>query len=280
MYWGTAGPEGSTFATPRKASLVQGFVQCRDRHRKGSGSPLLADIPHTSPRTRQAAGPPWQELSRQFPWQYPMAGAGRGRGGPIPAAGWPCPHEAAAPWPPQRWLHPSPPPPLLPHRRRLGGCRWPDVGPDPANTAAGATLGLCRVWIRPRMGRSPWCRGIPFLHPVWKPRWDKGSDVLGHPQDVASASLPWLGPGGQDRALRGQLLGSLLVVPKTDNSPCMHPALVPCPPPCTPGRGQEPTQRYGCCSCRRAVAVGPRVLSPSPQPGPAPLCPPRPDAHP
>lgn len=75
-------------------------------------------------------------------------------------------------------------------------------------------------------------------------------------------------------------MGSLLVVPKTDNSPCMHPALVPCPPPCTPGRGQEPTQRYGCCSCRRAVAVGPRVLSPSPQPGPAPLCPPRPDAHP
>lgn len=162
---------------------------------------------HPHAHTRQAAGPPWQELSRQFPWQYPMAGAGRGRGGPIPAAGWPCPHEAAAPWPPQRWLHPSPPPPLLPHRRRLGGCGWPDVGPDPANTAAGATLGLCRVWIRPRMGRSPWCRGIPFLHPVWKPRWDKGSDVLGHPQDVASASLPWLGPGGQDRALRGPALG-------------------------------------------------------------------------
>lgn len=96
--------------------------------------------------------------------------------------------------------------------------------------------------------------GGSFLHHVWKPHQDEGRDALGLSPPgcgpgwvLVAKTEPWGGFGGQ-------LLVSLLVVPKTGNDPCIgvHTARCPVPPPRTPG----------CCGCKRSWWWVPGSLCP------------------
>lgn len=205
-------------------------------------------FPPHSPRPRtppQAAG--------QLPWQRPIPGqAARGTQWPCPrnvAAVSLCPRKAAAPHPP------SPPPPLLPQRRRLGGCGWPDVGPDPASAAGGPWGG----WIRPRTGRSPGARGSLPPSRVAAPR-DNGSHALVNPRMWPWPHWPgWVLVAETEPCREGQVLGSLLALPKIGNGP--HVGMHPVPCPCTPGQGQEVARPHGHYGCGEG---GLGVLLPSP----------------
>ncbi|KAM6339934.1 neurensin-2 [Alca torda] len=168
-----------------------------------------------------------------------------------------CPRKPAAP-------HPSLPPPLLPHRRRLGGCGWPDVGPDPASMAAGPCGGCVGS------GSSPGRAG---------PRdAGGGGDVLssipfGCPTGMRAA-MPlvtprmWPQPHHPGWVEGGEAVGVPLGAPQSRHGG-VHSAPVPRPLPCTLGQGQELAQPHGCCG--RGLLW---VLLPSPQPILAPLCPP------